>query len=245
MADGSFSLKRERFITDGKMKLFGKDFAEMHSEINFQDGSAVFSASKGFELFGTNFASSLKGDVSPGFKSVRLQAIDSVGVKVEPYGAIDVTVIVTVDSTKENPVNVVVKTFDKNLDVSFDLPSLNECTLAELNRRLKDNGVKAYHQFLKKLAEGDDATRKLGAQMDQKTRKWASDRFGGAWKTNNPELDAIGSKLSTEWKEVGGAWHELTQNVGGAVSQGGKTILNAGGKVVEPVTNILSGKPPF
>lgn len=224
-AEGKFHLQREKFVAEGKMELFGQAFANMHCEIDLKTGETLLLANGGFDLFGVDAAATLEGRIHAGFKRVELSCQLSVEVSgIEPYGTLPVSVTVSMDSDEEMPILVEARTFVPDLDVTMRVPTLADCTIDNLQKWIGDNGVKAYHRMLKALAQGDEDTRRFGAKMDKQTRAFVHQHFGFKWETGSPELDALGGQLSQGVKDIGGAWHDLTQGVGGAAGKANQSI---------------------
>lgn len=240
-ADGSFSLKRERFLADGKVDLFGKSFADMHCELDFIEGRGEMYADSGFDLFGVDFANTLTVEIDPGFKRVRMEAMQSLNVaSIAPYGSIGVVVTVSADSNSPEKVHVVAEAFGEGLRASFDVPTLAGCTMGKLQEELRKQSVASYHRLLKSLAEGDEDVRKFGAEIEQKTGKYIDEKLGITWRTGVPELDELGGKLSDGVKDVGGAAADMRAQVGGQLSDASKDLQNAGSKAEEKVRNFIS-----
>ncbi len=240
-ASGSFSLKRERFLADGDVKLFGKSFANMHCELNFADSSARLEASRGFKLFGADFGSSLVVDVSQGFKRLELECIQSMTVAdIAPYGNIGVVVTVTADSDSPESIHVVAEAFGDQLRAEFDVPTLAGCTLGKLRQELQKQATAAYHRLLKSLAEGEADARKFGAKLDKKTRDYVDEKFGVTVKWGNEDLDRLGGDLSREFKNAGGAASDLREDIGGVLTGGREGLQQAGRDLEGGVRETLS-----
>lgn len=217
-AEGKFHLSREKFVADGKLKLFGQSIDDMQCSIDLRTGEAYLISKSSMRIFGAEASSTFEGQISAGFK--RVQASSQVCVNVPgiaPFGDISASVTITMDSDEELPILVKVETFSSDLNFEKRLPLLTDCTPENLHKWLTESGVKAYHQLLKELANGDEQTRKLGAKMDKKARQELDKHLGITWKTGNKDLDNLGGQLSDRFKDAGGAWHDLTQGVGGAV----------------------------
>lgn len=228
LGQGSFELRSERLMADALVKFLNHDLGRMRLVVNFSDASASLAAQGQVSLFGADFAATFDGQVESGFKRARFEAVESISVPgIEPYGTIDVAVVVRADTSEG--VEVEVKAFLPELSFTVKVPKLADCTLEQLQQWLKDRAVAAYHQFLRNLAQGEKDGREWAAKVDEKTRDYVAARLGGAWKTGDPSLDAFGKELSDFSKQAGGAWHDFTEQAGGGLAGIGK----AGGKVLE------------
>lgn len=218
LGQGSFELRSERLMADASIKLLNHDLGEMRLVVNFSDASASLAAQGQVSLFGADFAATFDGQVAAEFKRVRFEAVESIRVSgIEPYGTIDVAVIVRADTSEG--VEVEVKAFLPELSFTVKVPTLADCTLDQLEKWLQDRAVAAYHQFLRNLAQGEKDGREWAAKVDEKTRDYVAARLGGAWKTGDPALDAYGKELSDFSKQAGGAWHDFTEQAGGGLAQ--------------------------
>lgn len=245
-ADGSFSLKRERFLADGRVDLFGKSFSDMHCEIDFVEGSGELYATSGFELFGADFSSTLAAQIEPNFSRVRIEAIQSLTVaSVAPYGEISVVVTVTADSANPETVHVVAEAFGEDLKAEFDVPSLAGCTMSLLQKELQKQAVASYHRLLKSLASGEKDVRKFGAKLDQNTRDYVDDKLGITVDWGNEDLNRLGGDLSREFKNTGGALSDVRSEIGGGLSDTREGVQDAGRRLDEGVRDIFSGKGGF
>lgn len=237
VGQGSFELRSERLMVDASVRFLEHDLGTMRLVINFTDASASLAAQSQIQLFGADFAATFDGEVESGFKRARFEAMESIRVPgIEPYGTIDVAVTVRADTSAGMEVEV--KAFLPELSFKVKVPTLADCTLDQLRKWLQDRAVAAYHQFLRNLAAGEKDGREWAAKVDERTREYVATRLGGAWKTGNPELDAFGKELSDSAKNIGGAWHDLTEQAGGGLadaSQGVQDFVqNVGGWVGIP-----------
>jgi len=245
-ANGSFSLKRERFLADGQVDLFGKRFAEMHCELDFVEGRGELYANSGFDLFGVDFSSTLSARIDPGFSRVRLEAVQSLTVaRMAPFGSIGVVVTVTADSATPDKVHVIAEAFGQGLKAEFDVPTLAGCTIDVLRRELEKQATKGYHQFLKDLAQGEKDGREFAAKIDKQTREYVDEKLGITWHTGNPELDKLGGDLSREFKNAGGALTDAREQLGGGVTDLREGIQDFGSKLEKGAGKIFSGGGPF
>jgi len=242
-AEGSFSLKRERFLAEGRVDLFGKSFANMYCELDFVEGSGELYATSGFELFGADFSSTLAAQIDPGFSRVRIEAIQSLTVaSIAPYGKIGVIVTVTADSNEPEAVRVVAEAFGLGLKAEFRVPTLAGCTVDLLRRELQKQATASYHQLLRSLADGERDVRKFGAKLDQKTRNYVDDKLGITVDWGNEDLNRLGGDLTREFRNAGGALTDARVQIGGALTDSRETIQGGGRRLDEGVRNILSGK---
>ena len=218
-AKGSFHLQREVFVTDGEMKVFGQKCGDMHGEINLTDGSAILTANRGFKVFGVDVSESLEGHVDAGFHRAQIICQASVEVHgIKPYDTLPVSATVTMDSS--DGIVVEAYTFVKGLDVRFTVDSLEDCTLERLQEEIGDGGTKAYHQFLTNLAAPERNCREFARKLDKRTRDYVEKKMHITWETGNPELDALGKKLSIEFHNAGGALTDFNSGVGRTLTEG-------------------------
>lgn len=238
-AKGKFELKREKFIAEAQMKIFNQPVDDMYCEINLTTGETLLQTTSGFKLFGVDASHTFEGRIEAGFSRIVASSQVCVDVKgVAPYASISASVLVEVDSAKERPISVSVECFGGKLSFTEEVASLSDCTPDKLAVWIKDRGVSAYHDLLQNLADADEDTRKLGAKLDQKTRAYMDAKFGGKWTSGNPQLDAVGGQLSTEWKNAGGALSDLTKQGGGALGDLNQGLQQGGQQVIDTV---LSG----
>ena len=220
LGEGKLHMQREFMTVDARMEMFGMRIDQTHGVFRFADGSGKLTSQSAVNLFGADFSHSFEADLGARFSYLHLQTIGSVSVSgIQPYGTIRCTVEIDGDTRRAGElIRVTVKTFRRELDVSFTVASLNECTLDLLREKLQDKAVQAYHQFLKELANADKEGRKLAADIDAKTRSYLHTRLGGPWKSGNPELDRLGGELSDFSKAAGGSLSDIAKQGGGVIS---------------------------
>lgn len=242
--NGTLELRSERLALNTSLDLFGVPLHAAETVLHFDDGSATLTSKSGLQLFGADFSDTLTAQIDPGFSRFEAEAVHSIAVPgLQPYGTIDVSVTVRIRSDASNPVEVEVNSFLPGGDFTIGLPNLNECTLDNLRKWIQDKGVDSYHQFLQNLANTEKEGRKWAAKLDEKTRRYVSDRLGGPWSTGNEQLDQFGGQLSEEFKNVVGGAVGGVQQAGGVLADishnAQDEIGNAGTTAWETVTGIF------